>query len=358
MGKRIVVCCDGTWNTPDQMYEGRACPTNVTKLALSVAPVGADGMQQRMFYHRGVGTRRWERVRGGAFGLGLSRNIQDAYRLVVENFEPGDELFFLGFSRGAYTARSTVGLIRNAGVLRREHADRVGEAYRLYRSRADEARPTGTEAKLFRASYSHETRIRFIGVWDTVGALGIPLSGLRWANAFNRRWQFHDTDLSSTVDAAFHALAVDEKRPPFQPAVWSQQADARSQRLEQVWFSGGHCDVGGGTPDSSLSDLALLWMADRARSCGLGFDETRFSTEEVPGSTCEFPVRPDPWGPMHESRKGFYRLLRRYDRPLGVAEDGEEYVASTTLQRREKDADYAPPGLLAHLEGPHRVMDI
>lgn len=357
MGKRIVVCCDGTWNTPDQAKGGRPCPTNVTKLALALAPVGEDGVEQRLFYHRGVGTERWERVRGGAFGLGLSRNVKEAYRSVAEHFEPGDELFLFGFSRGAYTARSTAGLIRNAGVLRREHLGRVGEAYRLYRSRADEARPSGTEAKLFRRSYSHETRIRFIGVWDTVGALGIPLSGLRWINAFNRRWQFHDTDLSSTVDAAFHALAIDEKRPPFAPAVWHRQPHADTQQVEQVWFSGVHSDVGGGYPDSGLADLALLWMADRARSYGLAFDEAALASD-ASAASCDFPTSPDPLGRLHESRKGIYRFLRRNDRPLGATEAGQEYVARSAVLRREKDDSYTPPGLISYLDGSPDVMEI
>ncbi len=357
MGKRLVVCCDGTWNTPDQSTDGRACPTNVTKLALALAPVGEDGVEQRLFYHQGVGTERWERIRGGAFGLGLSRNVKEAYRSVAEHFEPGDELFLFGFSRGAYTARSTAGLIRNAGVLRRNHLDRVDEAFRLYRNRSDEARPTGTAATLFRRSYSLETRIRFIGVWDTVGALGIPISGLRWANAFNRRWQFHDTDLSSTVDAAFQALAVDEKRPPFAPAVWRRQPHAGTQRVEQVWFSGVHSDVGGGYPDSGLADIALLWMVERARSFGLGFDEAALASGE-PGPGCDFPANPDPLGRLHESRTGFYRLLRRHDRPIGATEDGQEYVADSAVLRRDRDGSYAPPELLRHLAGPHRVLEV
>ena len=247
MSKRLVLCCDGTWNTPDQESSGLPCHTNVTKLALAVAEKADDDREQRVFYHRGVGTRRGERIRGGAFGFGLSRNVKETYRFIVDNFEPGDDLFFFGFSRGAFTARSAAGFVRNAGVLRSECVARLDEAYALYRDRA--RHPRGVEAQLFRRSYSHETRIRFIGVWDTVGALGIPLDGLRWVNAVNRRWQFHDTYLSTTVDAAFQGLAIDEKRRPFKPAIWRQQNDAPDhQRVKQVLFSGVHCDVGGGYP--------------------------------------------------------------------------------------------------------------
>src|SRR5664279_3956420 len=116
MTKRLVMCCDGTWNTA-----GQKCPTNVERMIRTIAPYDAQGMEQKAFYHAGVGTKRWERIRGGAFGFGLSHNVRDCYRFLVENYQPTDELFFLGFSRGAFTARSTAGFVRNAGILRREH---------------------------------------------------------------------------------------------------------------------------------------------------------------------------------------------------------------------------------------------
>jgi uncharacterized protein (DUF2235 family) len=357
MSKRLVLCCDGTWNTPDQEVGGRPCPTNVTKLALAVADTGADGKEQRIAYRRGIGTRRWERLRGGAFGCGLSRVVKDSYRFFVENFEPDDELFLFGFSRGAYTARSTAGFVRNAGILRREHADRIDEAYALYRDR--KTHPRGTEAQLFRRSYSNETRIRCIGVWDTVGALGIPLTGMRWVNAFNRRWQFHDTDLSSTVDAAFQALAIDEKRRPFEPALWRRQKDAGDQRLEQVWFSGDHCDVGGGHRDAALADIALLWMAERARSCGLTFRPDGFSSAESAGGRDDRPIiGPDAMGELHDSRTGFYRLQHPFSRPIGEKEPVSEYAASTAVQRHEKHPPYAPDNLVSYLAGDSQVRDV
>src|SRR5690606_31809727 len=124
------------------------------------------------------GTRRRERLRGGAFGAGLSRDVVDVYRFLVEAYEPGDELFLFGFSRGAFTARSLSGLLRYCGVLRRGHADRIPEAWALYRDRIE--KPNGTAATLFRRSYAYETDIRFVGVWDTVGALGIPVPDAAW----------------------------------------------------------------------------------------------------------------------------------------------------------------------------------
>ena len=341
MPKRLIMCCDGTWNTPDQRNGGQPSPTNVTKAALAIAPRDRLGVEQRVYYQSGVGTSRWERLRGGAFGLGLSRDVRNTYRFIVRNFEPGDELFFFGFSRGAFTARSTVGFLRNAGILRRDEEDRVDQAYRLYRSRS--AHPRGTEARLFRTSYSVETRIRFIGVWDTVGALGIPLDGLRWVNALNRRWQFHDTDLSTAVDAAFQALAIDEKRGPFTPALWRPQPDALEQQLEQVWFAGAHSDVGGGHAQAQLSDIALWWLVERAGRCGLAFNE-------------DAPTYDPAWvtGPLHESRRGLYRLLPPSPRQIGVNDRRSEYAASSAVERYERGG-YTPPGLSTFLSGPHQT---
>jgi uncharacterized protein (DUF2235 family) len=353
MPKRLVVCCDGTWNRPDQLDDGVAAPTNVSKLALAVARRDDAGVEQVVRYVRGVGTRRFERIRGGAFGVGLSRNVREAYRFLVDNYEPGDELFFFGFSRGAFTARSTVGLVRNSGVLRREHAERVDEAYGLYRARDDRKRPTGIDAELFRRMYSHpDSDIHFVGVWDTVGALGIPIDGFR-PPVLSKRWSFHDTTLSSHVRAAYHAIAIDEQRGPFKPTLWEQQEGVEDQTLEQVFFAGVHCDVGGGYSDSSLGEIPLLWMVDRARAHGLAFDPERLAL--VDGGAADPKLRcvgvqvaPDALGKLHESLKGFYKVLRRHRRALEA--DGGA-VASSAVRRRTGRPDYEPPGL-AEYGGP------
>jgi hypothetical protein len=335
--------------------------------------------------YRATGVLRQGR-RGGAFGAGLSRNVLDAYRFLVHTYEPGDRLYLFGFSRGAFTARSLAGLIRNCGIPRPEHADRIGEAWALYRSRA--SRPTSVAATLFRRAYSYETEIRFIGVWDTVGALGIPaLPGprpFRWlVNRFNRRWSFHDTELSSWVNGAFHALAIDEQRSAFAPTLWHQQpgAFAKGQELKQVWFAGVHTDVGGGYPDSGLSDITLHWMVDHARAYGLEFEADAFTSggpdREKPGrpepetvtmdqdpdptdpdDSVEFTVDPRPLGPLHNSRTLLYRLFRPLHRPIGRAADektklldGREYLADTALRRHRADQDaYDPPALDTYLE--------
>jgi uncharacterized protein (DUF2235 family) len=361
--KRLVVCCDGTWNLPDQRS-----PTNVTKVALAVAEQDRHGIEQRVFYHHGVGTHRWDRLRGGAFGAGLSRDVCDAYRFIVKNYEPGDELFFFGFSRGAFTARSTVGLVRNAGIIRPENIDLVDEAYALYRSRAETKKPRGREAVLFRQAYSHETRIRFIGVWDTVGKLGIPVGPTRLIGPINKRFEFHDAELSTDVDAAYQALAIDEKRLPFEPAVWKVRTDAPShQQVEQVWFSGVHCDVGGGNPDHRLSDCALLWMVDRAISCGLAFREGAFVHQpDPPGapdgggaprteSVAEMRrrctrVMPDPFAQIKDSRRWFYRWLPALNRKPEFAGASGQSLSPTAVQRHLNDPSYAPVNFADRLD--------
>jgi uncharacterized protein (DUF2235 family) len=173
------------------------CASNVTKIARCIAPVDCNGVQQLVFYDKGVGTGRFDRLLGGAFGWGLKKKILDAYRFLMTTFDPGDELFFWGFSRGAYTVRSTFGLIRNSGLLKPQFAQRLEGAYALYRRRDDALHPDGIESELFRRSYSWEPRAKFIGVWDTVGALGLPVGGV--LQFINKRWSFHDMTLIRAV---------------------------------------------------------------------------------------------------------------------------------------------------------------
>jgi uncharacterized protein (DUF2235 family) len=346
MTKRLVVCCDGTWNRPDQLDNGVAAPTNVSKVALGVAREDGGGTAQLLHYQPGVGTRRLERIRGGAFGLGLSRNVRECYRFLVECYEPGDELYFFGFSRGAFTARSTVGLVRNAGILRAQHVDRIKDAYRLYRARSDRTHPRGTEARIFRRMYSHpDTDIRFVGVWDTVGSLGIPIDGVRLPFV-TKLWSFHDTTLSSHVRFAHQALAIDERRGPFRPTLWEQQEEAADQTLQQVWFAGVHCDVGGGYSDPALAEIPLLWMVERARDCGLVFEPDHFVSPRGPVDDelrhLGEQVAPNALGTIHNSLKGFYLVLPRYRRRLSA--DGSA-AASSAIRRRTEHPDYDPPAL-------------
>jgi uncharacterized protein (DUF2235 family) len=336
--KRIVICCDGTWNRADQLHDGEPCPTNVVKLAFRAAKRDAAGTLQVVFYGQGVGTgNALDRYSGGAFGHGLEANIHEAYRFLVGNYEAGDEIFVFGFSRGAFTARSLCGMLRNCGILQRGSLRNYHRAVALYR---DPTRnPDHAESVAFRRENSvcgaDDVAVRFIGVWDTVGALGIPLRGLR---ALTRgRHQFHDHELSGTVQDARHALAIDERRAPFQPTLWRYKPKP-GQTIRQVWFPGVHSDIGGGYPDSRLSDIALGWMIEEARGCGLAFDDDVFG---------HHPLDPAPGGTLHNSRTGLYRLTRSHGRVIGG--DPTQSVHPSALARWDADASYRPAPLRRHL---------
>ena len=342
--KRLVVCCDGTWNKPDQV-----CPTNVVRVKNALAAKDAEGHDQIAHYVKGVGTKPRERWIGGGLGVGLSSNVQDAYRFLVERYEPGDTLYFFGFSRGAFTARSTAGLVRNAGILRPEHSGRIEDAYELYRSDDEEDEPGGRNAVKFRADHSYpDARIHFIGVWDTVGALGMPVGPAR-PPFISRLWRFHDTTLSSWVDHAYHAVSIDERRRPFKPTLWVEKEDEApppEQTVEQVWFAGVHSDVGGGYPDPSLAELPLCWMVAKAEACGLAFQ---------PGWTDRSQ---DPVVRMNDSLTLAYRLLIPYNRRLRAAKGVavKPYVSSSASTRYEQDSKYRPKGLREWLDAARDVM--
>lgn len=341
--KKIVICCDGTWNTPDEEKEGISCATNVVKIAEAIAQRSDDGMEQRVYYHPGVGTSgsflsQWF---DGATGTGVSANILDAYRFLIMNYEAGDALYLFGFSRGAFTVRSLAGLIRNSGLLRPSALAKVDEAYQIYRSRRPSTDPREREATLFRKTYAvaDTVPIRFIGVFDTVGSLGNPLfvnsvlQSLSFSVVGN---QFHDTNLSSYVDNAFQALAIDEKRRNFLPALWRQQEHAKGQTLEQVWFAGVHSNVGGGYPVTGLSDIALEWMVSKAQKCGLTVGPLT-----MVGNPKEHP---------QESRKMFYRLIPRADRPIGEAPNGNESIHPSVVKKFKEDPAYRPVKLVEYFQ--------
>jgi len=335
--KRIVICCDGTWNSPDETEHGIPIQTNVVKVARAVNPVDANGVEQRMYYDAGVGTRGpfLKRAFDGATGSGLSENVKQAYQYLMNCWEPGDQLFFFGFSRGAFTVRSLSGFIRNCGILRRENAHMLEKGYELYRSRSPGAHPKAQESELFRRSYAvtDEVPIHFIGVWDTVGALGNPLM----LNGYlTKRQAFHDTRLSSKVAHAFQALAIDEKRKHFQATLWNQQAHAEGQTLEQTWFVGVHANVGGGYASTGLSDIALQWMVGKARDCGLDLGDIK--------------VRPDVLQNPAESRTGPYKLIPAFLRPIDVFNpDGptHEQLHASVVERYRADPAYRPGNLEA-----------
>ncbi|MEP9394261.1 DUF2235 domain-containing protein [Gordonia sp. VNQ95] len=286
MTKNLVVCCDGTWKSADDQFV-----SNVEKIARSVASSGADGEPQIVHYSRGVGSggSRVERLLGGAFGIGLDAAITDCYRFLALNYAPGDRVFVFGFSRGAYTARSLCGMIARVGLLTPMGVaqGKLPTAMTLYRNRpysADPAEPTPVEPEYDRAvadlgTYCHpaaEVTIDFLGLFDTVGALGVP-------GIARRKYKFHDVTLSDTVTCARQALAIAERRRIFAPCLWG----GHHLDIAQVWFDGVHSDVGGGYQDCFYSDQSLLWMVREAMGTGrygirhgLSFDWDRLSTNK------------------------------------------------------------------------------
>ena len=331
MPKKIIISFDGTWNTPDpnQEVDGNSS-TNIWKLHDAILSTDTSGVKQDKWYEKGVGTEWYNKFRGGAFGVGLSEKIQEGYKHLANTFEEGDQIFIFGFSRGAYSARSLVGLIRNAGLLRQQHVGLVPEAYSLYRTRDEGA--DSENAKFFRKENSREVTIHFLGVWDTVGALGIPVESFEW---FNKSfYQFHDTELSGIVKNAFHAIAIDEHRKSYQCSLWDPK-EKPNQTIEQVWFSGAHANIGGGYDNDPLSDISLRWMMEKAQNCGLALDQSKISNipQGIP--------------PITDSYKDFLggaysKFEPRYFRTIGTTLYGQESIDSTVFQRIGLDPNYRP----------------
>lgn len=289
--KKIVICADGTWQSPES-----DCATHILRIARGIAPEDAAANKQVVFYDWGVGSDG-DALFGGITGRGIDKNILDAYRFLVHNYDKGDKLYLFGFSRGAYTVRSLAGLIGNCGILRNAHADKIASAYSLYRRRSKASSPANAESTEFRRRYAVAPRspVHFVGVLDTVGALGIPAPFLGALGT--ERYLFHDTSPGHVICHARHAVSIDENRQDFEPALWTPR---KGVDLQQVWFAGVHSDIGGAYADRSLGDYAGQWLAREAEACGLSF-APHFLDD----------LAPDHTGTLHNEYKGFYRALRR-----------------------------------------------
>lgn len=363
---RLVFCFDGTWNRLDAQN-----PTNVVLTAESVLPSPPDGVKQLIFYDEGVGSDPRERLSGGMFGAGLVRNLADAYRFLIFNYTPGDDIFVFGFSRGAFTARSFCGLLANCGVLRRRDAAKSVEAISLYQSRLDDTDPASERMLQWRAKHSPEVcvddredawrvgkvdghvagsaprlSVRFLGLWDTVGSLGFP-DRYKALAVFDRRHLYHDIDLKPFIRAGRHAVAIDERRLDFAPTLWEGVDDlnraagfdieAGDAPYRQKWFPGDHGSVGGGGNLRSLSDQALEWVWDGARGAGLTLDLARHSRAfELSPSHREALVNMDydREGAKKGLMTGLMGLLRANDRKPGPA---TLYEVDISARRRWKD---------------------
>lgn len=289
--KRIVLCSDGTGNTA---IKDRG--TNVFKLfeAVDVNGHRSNGAlpRQLAFYDDGVGTESlsWVAVATGATGYGLSRNVKKLYRELCRVYEPGDDVYLFGFSRGAFTVRTLAGLISDCGLVDpvqhqtedsfRRQTDAAYAAYRCkYRAWLTRMfAPGGMGADEFRRRFARPDAppqpIRLLGVWDTVDAVGLPF---QLADVWNRvvwQYKFETSTLPAAVRRGCQALALDDERGAFTPVLWDERDPSTRARVEQVWFAGAHANVGGGYPQQGMSLVALDWMMKRAEEEDLRFVAT------------------------------------------------------------------------------------
>ncbi len=321
--KKIIYLCDGTWGKKG------ISNTNVFRMYTVLKRTNT----QVVIYDKGVGTSgSWvRRMQGGAYGHGLDKGVRKGYRKIAEMYAPGDELYLFGFSRGAYTARSIAGMIAFCGLPTVDKSrDIIKKAFKGYRARGAERKWHPPAAAEF-----VDPGIAMIGVWESVGTLGIP------AALFDRHDEekhgFHDTDLHDDVLSAYHALAIDEKRKQFTPSIWHDRAEG----LEQVWFAGDHTDVGGGAsldprkrfhkPEHRISDIPFAWMLSKAVKHGV----------EVDTRSKEYRALPQP------NEAAFDRIGRTWNPLWGRAKprsivDGSTIANSVEL-RVLRDPNYVPP---------------
>ncbi|MBS0232862.1 MAG: DUF2235 domain-containing protein [Proteobacteria bacterium] len=289
--KRLVCLLDGTWNDDD----GTAPLTNVAKLTRAIPFTDNHGVRQFVRYVVGIARSQDQGLAflKGAIGFEISDRIKAAYRFLSSTYEPGDEIYLFGFSRGAYEARSLTSFISLFGIARKDADFPIDEAWALYR-KSEHKRDFNAIARIG-ADCHYPVRIRCLGVWDTVGNVGNPY--WRWA-WLSRRFDYHDMRLHDTIDVALHALSIDEARSPFRPSLLTYPDDTmlpRYQHVEQVWFAGTHADIGGGWRETELSDIALLWMVERVQATtDLAIDVEKLKRE----------CRPDYLGLQHDSSTG------------------------------------------------------
>ena len=361
MAKRIVVCSDGTGNTA---IKGRG--TNVFKL---FEAVDLDGHRfdptktpQIAIYDDGVGTQHFTplKILAGATGWGLSRNVKHLYKELARIYDPGDQIFMFGFSRGAFTVRTLVGFIAACGLLDQaklkvktfaELEKTVDIAYNAYRTCYRPwlfdifgTRPSDAADFKQRFSHDYDVKIRFVGVWDTVDAVGLPFFLGDLINVTLYRFKFPDTHLSPIVQRACQALAIDEERESFRPLLWRQRAED-AERIEQAWFAGSHSNVGGGYPKQGLSLVALDWMLSHAQRAGLSHNEDglRFNTTDRDAFRSHASVDDK----LYDPRVGlglFYRWKVRDIAALCARDAVPVKVHVTVLERVAHGTDDYAPG--------------
>ena len=356
MAKNIVICSDGTGNTA---LKDRG--TNVFKLFEAI-DLNGHRFQPRLtpqiaFYDDGVGTESFKpmKVFAGATGFGLGRNVRQLYKELCRVYDPGDRIFLFGFSRGAFTVRTLAGLIASCGILdvaplgsARALEGAVREAYRTYRRRYRTVLaqwmfgppPAAvTEAFRRRRSLAAPVPIAFLGVWDTVDAVGMPFHLSDVINTVLCRFKFPDRKLNAAVQQACHALAADDERHSFHPLLW-EEGEGADRRIEQVWFAGAHSNVGGGYPKHGMSLVALDWMMSKAEAAGLRF---------LPADRALYRNRANVDDKLYDPRAGmgvFYRWKPRDIAALCRRHGVRPAVHLSVLERIAHGTDDYTPGNL------------
>ena len=253
--KRLVVLFDGTWNKPGNEDE----ITNVVKLHRFIPESDAQGVRQLAHYVVGIATEDLGRLTFtvGAIGFGVGDRMQRGYKFLCENYEDGDEIYVIGFSRGAFQARSLAGLVALAGIARSAEQETVVAVWDCYEQ--NKLSPDAKRLEELRAGASYPVRIKCVGVWDTVGNLGIPFvrKGL-----IKELLGFHDTEISPLVDVGLHALAIDEPRGPFEPTLWTLKRGRRYPMDKSSSRSGSRAR----TPTSAAASRTAGCRT--SRSCG------------------------------------------------------------------------------------------
>jgi len=313
MPKNIVVLSDGTGQEG-----GKGHDTNVYKL-FRMLEDRTD--RQVVFYDEGLGTD-WRKITGSAFGVGFSKNLLQCYQFIFDNYESEDRIFLFGFSRGAATVRSLSSFIQYFGILPKSRPELIHKAYKLYEKgrqayganiwkqtrskfvKDDDSDVLNDEAEEFIKEHPNQwANIEFMGVWDTVPALGfVAMAGVNLLLGKALRYSFHDFRLHPRVQNAYHALSIDDDRLWFHPSLWREKS-REDQVVEQVWFSGAHTDIGGGFNNAGLSDISLEWMVEKAVHHGLRlYLRSR--------KYWNFVIAPDMTDEWHPPREGAAKIFK------------------------------------------------
>lgn len=338
MPKNIVYCADGTWDHPGETEDGLPADTNVYKFYKALQ----QSATQEPHYDDGVGSDGTpiDRLVGGAIGDGLFKKIRDGYTVIARSYDDGDGVYLIGFSRGAYTARSLAGMIAICGLPKPgKFTDQATvDAFAAYRAGASRKPLLDAFTAQFEA---RDVKISMVGVWDTVGALGIP--GNLFAGLDAEVFGFLDTGLHPDVQAAYQALAIDECRNEFVPTLWTSSSPG--QDVDQVWFAGVHGDVGGGYAESGLSDIALAWMMRKAMTKGLNFDPAVLNSYVALAPKYALDELHTSWNVLW----GF---------PTSRVIAAGSTIANSVAIRMQYGTDYRPPNIPSTFPAPDSEMHI